>query len=90
MLLLLIQCLLLVLFCVGGFVLSPCSSVIFSFPITLLREKTVSFTLNHIPMVFFYGTYANSANPDQTPQNTASDQGLRYLLTESSIKIRIT
>ena len=30
----------------------------------------------------FYGTYANSEDPDQTPQNAASDQGLQYLLTD--------
>ena len=35
------------------------------------------------------GTYANSANPDQTPQNAASDPGLHCLLTENSIKIWI-
>ena len=27
------------------------------------------------------GTLANSADPDQTPQNAASDQGLHCLLT---------
>ena len=35
----------------------------------------------------FCGTYANNADPDQTLQNAASDQGLHCLLTESSIKI---
>ena len=30
--------------------------------------------------------FANGADPDQTPQNAASDQGLRYLLTESYIE----
>ena len=29
----------------------------------------------------FCGTYANSADPDQTPQNAVSDQGLHCLLT---------
>ena len=28
----------------------------------------------------FCGTLANSADPDQTPQNTASDQGFHCLL----------
>ena len=27
-----------------------------------------------------FGTFANSADPDQTPQNAASDQGLHCLL----------
>ena len=39
--------------------------------------------------VLFNGTSANSAEPDQTPQNAASDQALHYLLTEGSIKIWI-
>ena len=36
------------------------------------------------PSVPFLGQ-ANSADPDQTPQNTASDQGLHCLLTGISI-----
>ena len=32
------------------------------------------------------GTLANSGDPDQTPQNTASDQDLDCLLTGISIK----
>ena len=28
------------------------------------------------------GSYANSADPDQTPHNVASDQGLHCLLTD--------
>ena len=34
----------------------------------------------------FYGTKANSADPDQTPHDAVSDQDLHYLLTECSIK----
>ena len=41
------------------------------------------------PSGLFVGTYANSADQDQTSQNAASDQGLHFLLTEFSIKIRI-
>ena len=33
----------------------------------------------------FYGTQANSADPDQTPQNVATDQGTHRLLTACSI-----
>ena len=32
-------------------------------------------------------TYANSADPDQTPHSAVSDQDLHCLLTEFSIKI---
>ena len=34
-----------------------------------------------------YGRKANSADPDQKPNNQVSDQGLHCLLTECSIKI---
>ena len=40
----------------------------------------------YMPSVLF-GTSANSAKPDQTPQNAASDQVLHCLLTEVSFKI---
>ena len=33
-----------------------------------------------------FGTYANSVDPDQRPQNAASDQGLHCLLTGIAIK----
>ena len=36
-----------------------------------------------------FGTYANSADPDQTPQNAAPDQGLHCLLTGISIQNQI-
>ena len=40
------------------------------------------------PSVLFVGHYkANSADPDQMPQNVASDQGLHCFLTECFIKI---
>ena len=39
------------------------------------------------PSVFFGGTYTNSADPDQTPQNAVSDQGLHCLFKECSIRI---
>ena len=35
----------------------------------------------------FCWTKVNSADPDQSPQNTASDQGLRCLITECYCKI---
>ena len=40
----------------------------------------------HISISSFCGTSANSAETDQTPQNTASDQLLHCLLTEVSFK----
>ena len=45
--------------------------------------------LTHLSLVSFYGTSANSAEPDQKLQNAVSDQARHYLLTEGSIKIRI-
>ena len=33
----------------------------------------------------FYRTYSNNADPDQTPQNAASAQGIHCLYTERSI-----
>ena len=53
--------------------------------IATLRSKLL---LTHISLgSFFGGTSANSAKPDQTPQNVASDQVLHCLQTEFSIKI---
>ena len=43
-----------------------------------LEKKRLSLT--HISLAY-------SANPDQMPQNAASDQGLHCLLTECSVKI---
>ena len=39
------------------------------------------------PSVFFVVISANSAKPDQTPQNAESDQVLHCLQTEVSFKI---
>ena len=33
-----------------------------------------------------FGTFANSADPDQMPQNAASDQGLHCLLELQEVK----
>ena len=38
----------------------------------------------------FCGESVNSADPDQMPQNEASDQGLHCLLIDCPIKIGIT
>ena len=43
--------------------------------------------LTYSSLASFYRTSAKSAEPDQTPQNTAPDQALHYLLKEGSIKI---
>ena len=43
--------------------------------------------LTHISLAYFRGKLANRADPDQTPQNAASDQGLHCLLTACSITI---
>ena len=42
--------------------------------------------LTHISLASFYGTQANSADPDQMPQSVASDPVPDCLLTDCSIK----
>ena len=44
-------------------------------------------SLTHISLVSFLGAWANSAYPDQTPQNATHDQGLLCLLTHYSVRI---
>ena len=45
--------------------------------------------LTHLSLATFYGTSANCAEPDQTPQNVASDPVLDCLPTEGTFKIKI-
>ena len=64
-------------------------------PLRSLGVKFVSREYIFLPQIFrslklsvlFCETSANSADPDQTPQNATSDQGLHCLLTEYSIRI---
>ena len=49
----------------------------------------IVFSVVHISLASFFVTKAKSADPGQTPQNAASDQGLHCLLTELSIEILI-
>ena len=61
-------------------------------PIHKRHILTVSDDITHRlgtfkPSILFCGTQANSVDPDQMPQNVASDQVLHCLLTESIIKI---
>ena len=37
--------------------------------------------------VHFYERYANNLDPDQTPQNVASDQGVHFLFIQCFIQI---
>ena len=46
-------------------------------------------SLSHLSLASFYGTSENSAEPDQMPQNVASDQVLHCFLTVYSYKIGI-
>ena len=41
------------------------------------------------PSILFCGTCVNNADPDQTPHNAASDQGIHGLLKKCSIEIRM-
>ena len=50
----------------------------------ILQERYVN---PYKPSVLFVEIKANSGDRDQTPQKTASDQGLHCLLTECSIEI---
>ena len=50
----------------------------------------IHFSLCLIPLIHIsLATYANSVDPDPTPQNAASDQGLHCLLTGIYIRNRI-
>ena len=42
------------------------------------------------PSILFCGTWADNTDPDKTPRNSASDQGIHCLHTEDSIHIWIT
>ena len=47
-----------------------------------------NFLITHLSLACFCGTYkANRTEPDQTPQNVASDHGLNCLFTECSLKV---
>ena len=50
-------------------------------------KKVLSTNKNFIINLYEPSTEANSKDPDQMPQNVASDQGLHCFLTKSSIKI---
>ena len=64
---------------------TPCNNRLYSLIYTdrdMRIVQEIATLLNpYKPGVPFFGTQANSANPDQTPQNTASHQGLHCLLT---------
>ena len=51
------------------------------------RRTSKNKWLTHISIMSFNGTWANSADPDQTPHNVVSDQDLHCLLTECYVKI---
>ena len=55
----------------------------------LLTMIEIQSILTQISLASLFGTYANSADPDQTPQDAASDQGLHCLLTENYNKNKI-
>ena len=65
------------------------------YPYIMCRQFAIltnlwSFSLNpYYGQRPFCGKKANSADPDQTPHNATSDQGLHCLLIDCSIKIGI-
>ena len=68
--------------------LSLCSSIL-KFDLRNSHTTTLGpiiWIYAHIkPYKSFSGIYANSADPDQTPQNVDYDQGIHCLLTKFSI-----
>ena len=65
-----------------------CVEVIYAFVTSMQENNFFLFTtLTHISLASFCGTLENSAGPDLTQQNVASDQGPHCLHTECSIKI---
>ena len=54
-----------------------------------LTPVEIKYELTHMSLAYILEISLNSAAPDQTPQNAASDQVLHCLLTECSIKIWI-
>ena len=46
-------------------------------------------SINPLMPIVPLGTYANSVDPDRTPQNAASDQGLHYILAGICIRNKI-
>ena len=55
------------------------------FPHGLYSLLDYEINLSYLSIASFYVTYATNADPDQTPQNAASDQNLHFLLTGCSI-----
>ena len=62
--------------------------LICAYVMSQIKTKLSCF-LTHISLASFCGTSANSAKPDQTPQNVASDQVLHCLQTEVFYEIWI-
>ena len=58
-------------------------------PLFFTRNNTLWTLRGYKHSVPFFWTQANSADPDRTPQNAATDQGLHCLHTGISIKSRI-
>ena len=57
-----------------------------------LISRTGDYITLHLPTAIWKpvkGSEANNADPDQTPHDVASDQGLQCLLTGFSVKNRI-
>ena len=52
----------------------------------MLHVRSRCVGISAIALCPFCGTQTNGADPDHTPQNAASDQGLHFLLTEYSKK----
>ena len=49
------------------------------------EEIKQSVSLTHIRLVSFLWDIGKQSRPDQTPQNGASDQGMRHLISASTV-----
>ena len=54
----------------------------------ILVAVTLKFRVKRVICKTWTGTLANSVDPDQTPQNAASDQGLHCLLELQEVQVK--
>ena len=66
--------------------------MLYEIQVTVIYSRTIPITVTSecsvktVICITWTETLANSADPDQTPQNTASDQGLHRLLKLQEVK----
>ena len=69
--------------------IEPRFFVVYNCPVvTVTSECCVKRVICYTWTAFRAGALANSANPDRTPQNMASDQCLHYLLNYRKLSVK--